>query len=180
MIKAISFISLRFFALTSLCIFITLQLGQADTASLTVTITHRSPIETLSASGDVTSVIQATVGTSYTLVTSNGQKVILQDTQGNQYRIALSSTDYTPAAPPASTPPPPATNIVIQAPSPSITNSVAPSAPVVPATVKQPVMSGSQTIQFTGTCPSPSQHSQYVRYDFDLNQEHFWLYVPSA
>src|ERR1700683_3509885 len=46
------------------------------------------------------------------------------------------------------------------------------------ATGNEPVMSGGKTIQFTGVCPPTLQHSQYIRYDFDLNQEHFWIYVP--
>jgi predicted esterase len=46
------------------------------------------------------------------------------------------------------------------------------------ATGNEPLMSGGKTIQFTGECPSILQHSRYIRYDFDLNQEHFWLYVP--
>jgi len=46
------------------------------------------------------------------------------------------------------------------------------------ATGNEPVMSGGKTIQFTGECPPTLQHSQYIRYDLNLNQEHFWLYVP--
>jgi len=184
MTKPVSIHGLRCLAVACLGIFSILRLVQADTAPVTVTITQRSPIETLSPAGAVTSLSEATVGTRYTLVSCNGPKVILQDARGTQYRIDLSSTDYTPAAPPPSTSPPPVTNVVTQPPSPpSLTNAVAPAAPAIPLTpapVREPVMSGSKTIQFTGACPSPSRHSRFVRYDFDLNQEHFWLYIPPA
>jgi len=41
-------------------------------------------------------------------------------------------------------------------------------------------MSGSRTIQFSGASPPVLKRSRFIRYDFDLNQEHFWLNVPSA
>jgi dienelactone hydrolase len=100
--------------------------GQAtDTQPVSVNITKRAPVETLSESGDVTGVTESTVGTKMNLVRTDGTSVILADSQGVHHRIAIAATDYTPpvvAAPTvtnaaplqpiptanqASTPPPP-------------------------------------------------------------------------
>jgi hypothetical protein len=61
-----------------------------------VTVTQRAPLESLSATGDVTGVAEAQVGVQYTLVSCANGQVILHDAQGNQFRLALKATDYTP------------------------------------------------------------------------------------
>jgi hypothetical protein len=78
--------------------------GWADPPSIAVTICKRAPIETLSSSGEVTSVAMATVGARYTLVSVQGSKVMLQDSSGMRYLIALNCTDCPPSPPPAPTP----------------------------------------------------------------------------
>jgi poly(3-hydroxybutyrate) depolymerase len=119
----------RFIAL-ALVFLLSVSTGKgADTAPVAVTITKRAPIETLSPTGEMVGVSEATVGTRLTLVSAEGAKVILQDAQGTRYRIALSSTDYSP---------PPTTVAVVpttaspQAPAPAaITNAVvAPAKPI--------------------------------------------------
>lgn len=100
----------RFLAIASLCLALTVRAGMADTAPVTVTITQRSPIETLSSSGAVIGVTESTQGTHFTLISADGNKVTLQDAQGVHYRIAQASTDYTAsttstAPPPTPTPP---------------------------------------------------------------------------
>jgi hypothetical protein len=172
--------ALRCLALAGIGIFLALRLGLADPIAVTVTVTQRAPIETLSATGDVTGVAMATAHTRYTLVGGDGQKIILQDAQGARYRIAVAATDYVPPAPtpmPAPATPPPVTNAVAQAPPPAAAPKP-PASGYVPG--QEPVMSGNKTIQFTGTCPAPAQQSRHIRYDFDLAQEHFWLYIPSG
>jgi alpha-L-fucosidase 2 len=73
----------------------------ADGAGVTVTITQRAPIESLSASGEVLGVTEAPIGIKLTLVSTDGSKVILQDAQGGRYRIASGATDYAPPVPAA-------------------------------------------------------------------------------
>ena len=67
----------------------------------TVTVTQRTPLESLSAAGDVTGVTEAQVGSQYTLISCANGQVTLHDAQGNQFRINLAATDYTPPASPA-------------------------------------------------------------------------------
>jgi hypothetical protein len=67
-----------------------------DNTSVAVTITKKTPMETLSPTGDVIGVTEATVGARLNLVSANGAEIMLQDAQGIHYRIALSSTDYNP------------------------------------------------------------------------------------
>src|SRR5580698_9768251 len=83
-----------------------------------VTVTQRAPLESLSATGDVTGVTEAQVGAQYTLVSCANGQVILHDAQGNPFRLAVKATDYTPPAAPAAA--------VAQTPtSATMTNSVA-------------------------------------------------------
>jgi alpha-L-fucosidase 2 len=107
---------------------------QADGAGVTVTITQRAPIETLSAGGAVVGVTDSTIGTKLTLVSTDGSQMILQDTQGVRYRIALGTTDYIPSAP-AVTPGPTNHQAQVTQPAPpsvvglTPTNTVAPAPP---------------------------------------------------
>jgi uncharacterized membrane protein YkoI len=78
----------------------------ADNTPVSVTITQRTPIETLSADGSVGGVSEATIGTRLNFVSTDGSQITLQDAQGTHYRIAQSSTDYSPAVATSS----PATN----------------------------------------------------------------------
>jgi hypothetical protein len=123
------------------------ELGAANTDSTTVTITQRVPIEALSVSGDVTGVSMATVGSHYDFVCAVGNRLILQDAQGNHYRIAQASTDYIAPSPtpslggttaaqsttnttPTSTPtpaPPSASSISTASPPAPTTSGIAPS-----------------------------------------------------
>jgi hypothetical protein len=70
-------------------------------AATTVTVTKQVPIESLSATGDVTDVSEAQVGTQYTLVSYAGGQLTLRNTQGAEFRLAATATDYTPPAPAA-------------------------------------------------------------------------------
>ena len=80
--------------------------GAAASPSATVTITAKAPIETLSASGAVTSVTNATIGAQYTLVSVQGTNVLLQDSPGTRYLIPLNCTDCPPRSPPSLPPAP--------------------------------------------------------------------------
>lgn len=71
-----------------------LGLVWASPAPVTILITQRTPIETLSADGRVSAVTEATVGARYTFDTIQGSQVVLQDAQGTHYLIALASTNY--------------------------------------------------------------------------------------
>jgi hypothetical protein len=86
--------------------------------AVTVTVTQHAPLESLSATGDVTGVMEAPVGTQYTLVSCANGQVILRDAQGNQFRLAATATDYTP---PATT-----SNTVAQAPAATTATNSAP------------------------------------------------------
>jgi hypothetical protein len=113
----------------------------------TVTVTQQAPLESLSATGDVTGVTEAQIGAQYTLVGCAGGQVTLHDAQGNQFRITVTATDYTPPAPAA-------TNAVAQASTPAAaTNTVA--APVVPATNSAPVAATTPPSASPAT-PNPS------------------------
>lgn len=83
-----------------LSFFAVLEPGRADPPSVMVTICKRAPIETLSPSGGVIGVTEATVGARYTLVSVQGSKVMLQDSSGTRYLIALDCTDCPPPPPP--------------------------------------------------------------------------------
>lgn len=101
----------------------------------TVTVTQRTPLESLSAAGDVTGVTEAQVGSQYTLISCANGQVTLHDAQGNQFRINLAATDYTPPASPATnalaqvTPPSSATNAVATTAAPSTSNAPAAATP---------------------------------------------------
>jgi hypothetical protein len=115
---------------------VALSLGVA-TAGLatTVTVTQRAPLESLSPAGDVTGVTEAQIGAQYTLVSFANGQVILHDTQGNPFRLAVKATDYTPPAAPAP--------VVAPTPAPSTTtNSVA--TPTVPSTNTAPAVATAQ------------------------------------
>jgi len=87
---------------------------RANSPSVVVTISRSAPIETLSSSGEVISVATAIVGARYTLVSVQGERVLLQDLSGTRYLIALDCTDCPPPAPapiPASTNGVPATAV---------------------------------------------------------------------
>ena len=77
----------------------------ADNTAVQVKITRGTPMESLSPDGSVKGVSQGKVGAQFSFVSVSGSQLILQDAQGLQYRIALSSTDYNPATstPPADT-----------------------------------------------------------------------------
>jgi hypothetical protein len=70
--------------------------SQANGAGVTVTITQRAPIESLSDSNNVIAVSESGIGAKLTLMSTDGSLVILQDQQGRRYRIALAATDYVP------------------------------------------------------------------------------------
>jgi uncharacterized membrane protein YkoI len=74
------------------------DISAADNTPVSVTITQRTPMETLAADGSIMGVGEATVGTRFTFVSASGAQVTLQDAQGMRYRIAQSSTDYSAAA----------------------------------------------------------------------------------
>ena len=112
------------FALLLLGSFTVLAPGRAEPPSDTVTICQRGPIETVSSNGEVSSVAMATVGTHYTLVSVQGAQVMLQDSSGTHYLIALNCTDCPPPAPaplpPASpTPAPPPPTLINSMPQPA-------------------------------------------------------------
>lgn len=117
--------------------------AQADSAAVTVTISRKAPIETLSPTGDVNGVIEAMVGAHYTLVSVQGSQVMLQDAQGAHYLIAVNCTDYVPPVAPASiaapadnapkAPAPPAVTKAAPAPAPAPTESE-------PASTDKPLM----------------------------------------
>ena len=139
---------LRFIAIALVFILSVSISGGADTTPVAVTLTKRTPIETLSPDGGVVAVGEATVGTQLNLVSADGSRVILRDAQGIHYRIALSSTDYSPAPAGAST----ATNAAPQTAAPvALTNSVVvPAQPVTPtprALDKSSTVASSQTKQ---------------------------------
>jgi hypothetical protein len=101
---------------------------------VTVTITQKGPIESLSASGEVTGVSEAAVGDPYTLVNVQGSRLTLQDAQGGLHRIDLGQTDYVPpvvSAPSAPAPAaaPPATASGSSTPSSGSTSAASSSAP---------------------------------------------------
>ncbi len=95
--------------------------GAAGDSEITVTITQRVPIETISLNGQIIGVREATVGTKLTWVGTDGSQLTLQDAQGTRYRIVRSATDYTS---PATTIPSPTipTNNVVQTSAP-VTNA---------------------------------------------------------
>jgi hypothetical protein len=93
----------RFVAVAIICVLSFSVIEGADNAPVAVTITKRTPIETLSPNGNVVGVSEATIGTQLNLVGADASRVTLQDAQGIHYRIALSSTDYSSASPVAST-----------------------------------------------------------------------------
>jgi hypothetical protein len=67
--------------------------------AVVVTVKQRNPLESLSPTGDITGVSEAQVGAQYTLVNcANGQATV-RDAHGNQFRLAVAATDYTPPAP---------------------------------------------------------------------------------
>ncbi len=112
--------------------------------AVTVTITQRAPIESVSATGEITGVKEASVGDKLTWISTDGSQLTLQDAQGTHYRIALSATDYTPPAVATAPAPTPATNVPAPSPSPIVaapsvtppaiaTASAAPVVPVNPA-----------------------------------------------
>jgi len=80
-----------------IALFAIAQLAKADSGGTTVTITQRSPLESLSAAGEVTGVSEATIGTHYLLVSCAGPNVTLKDSTGALYQVAVSSTDFTPS-----------------------------------------------------------------------------------
>jgi hypothetical protein len=109
---------------------LSVPVGAGADTPVAVTITKRTPIETLSPDGRVVGVSEATVGTRLNLVGSEGSQLTLQDAQGIRYRIASSSTDYNPVIAVSST----ATNGAPQIPAPVVvTNAVvAPAKPINP------------------------------------------------
>jgi hypothetical protein len=105
-VSSVSFRGFRFFAA---------GLFLATTApclATTVTVTQRAPLESVSAAGDVTGVMESQVGATYTFVSSKDGQLVLRDAQGNEFQIAATATDYTPPAviaPAAVTPAPTST-----------------------------------------------------------------------
>jgi hypothetical protein len=77
--------------------FAVLAPGRADAPSITVAISRSAPIETLSPSGEITNVTMAAAGVRYTLVSVQGTQVLLKDSSGTRYLVALNCTDYSPA-----------------------------------------------------------------------------------
>jgi hypothetical protein len=102
----------RSLGLAGISLILSLRLGIAATA--TVTVTQRAPIEALSPTGDVTGVTMSSAGAHFTLVSVEGSKIVVQDAQGVHYRLALASTDYVPAPKAAAA----TTNTVTQASAP--------------------------------------------------------------
>jgi hypothetical protein len=94
----------------------------APCTAVTVTVSQRAPLESLSASGDVTGVTEAQAGAQYMLVTDHNGQLIVRDAQGNEYQIATAATDYVPPPPAPTTAAAPAHNPV---PAAASTNSVA-------------------------------------------------------
>jgi hypothetical protein len=83
----------------------------ALTPAITVTISRSGPIETLSSAGDVTGVTMSTVGAHFTLVSIHGNNVVLQDSSGTHYLIALNCTDCPPPTPASPATPAPQTGL---------------------------------------------------------------------
>lgn len=70
--------------------------GWADPPSGVVIIRRSAPIETLSSSGEVAGVTEATVGARYAFVGFQGSQVMLRDSSGTRYLIAVNCTDCPP------------------------------------------------------------------------------------
>jgi len=116
---------------------LSLPLSADDNSTpVTVTITQRAPISTLGADGSVSGMIEAVVGTHYTFVSYDGQRLVLQDSQGTHYRINQSATDYVSATSTA-TPAPTTIASIVQTTTPAATNTATPSPP--PPTTAAPV-----------------------------------------
>lgn len=92
--------------------FLLFGLGWAASTPITVTITQRTPIETLSTNGDISGVSNATIGSHYIFVSVQGSQIVLQDAQGTHYLIAQTSTDYVVPQAPSSSPADDTTNAV--------------------------------------------------------------------
>jgi hypothetical protein len=107
-----------------MCLAFFLQAWAAD--PVTVTVMQRSPISALSADGSVSGMSESTVGTKYTFVSSDGQHLVVQDAQGNHYRLAQASTDYTAA-------PPPTVSSTLTQTNTGVVTSPAPTPPPAPA-----------------------------------------------
>jgi len=88
----------------ALYLLLTVGANRADSVPVTVNVTQRVPIETLSPSGQLTNVTESTVGTRFILVNVEGQQLTLQDAQGTHYRIVLTATNYIPPVLPTTSP----------------------------------------------------------------------------
>jgi hypothetical protein len=114
-----------------------------------VTIAAARPIEQLAADGRPTGVSMAKIGAAYALVKQDGTNLILQDSSGGQYLVALDATDYTPAAAASPTVPVPAvTNTATPATTAPAAAVVAPpaSVPLAPAAASAPIPGSTATL----------------------------------
>ncbi|MDB4793708.1 C39 family peptidase [Methylacidiphilales bacterium] len=119
------------------------HIGWSDSALVTVTITAKAPVETLSLTGGVTGVKETTVGDHFIFVSIQGDRLILQDSQGTRYRIAQTATDYMPGPAPM---PAPTSSF-------AATNAAAAVSSPVPATNTTPVPTDSS---ISSSTPSPA------------------------
>lgn len=124
-----------------------LHADETSTAAVTVTITKRAPIESLSASGEITGVKEADAGTKMTLAGCSGMELTLQDAQGAKYKIAASATDYQP--------PPAPVVAALPAPAAAPPSAPAPAAPKPAAPAPPPAAASGS--------PAPSGNPQQVQ-----------------
>jgi predicted esterase len=128
--------------------------ARAD-APVTVTITQSAPLETLSATGEVSAVTEAQPGTQFKVVAANGPQLTLQDAKGVRYQIAVSATDYVPAP----TAPAPAAAIAVQSPAAAPPASVPASPPVAAGPVTAAPAAPPTPAPVQASSPPPVQNA---------------------
>lgn len=79
----------------------TLSLKADSSPAIVVTLTKRAPVETLSATGQMTGVSEGAIGTQFILLAANGSRLTVQDQQGGLHRLLANCTDYVLPAVPA-------------------------------------------------------------------------------
>jgi hypothetical protein len=139
--------------------------GRADASSVVVTVTKKTPVETLAADGSVSGVSEVAVGTKYTWVSTDGTNLVLADASGAHYEVATAATDYVPAAatPTAAAPAPTTPQAPVASASSPATAAPSPSpaaAAPTPAAAPAPVpasapISGSASQNYAANDTSP-------------------------
>jgi hypothetical protein len=97
-----------------------------------VLITTAVPIEKLDGDGHPCGVSMAQPGAAYTLVSQQGDNVVIKDASGNQYLISIQATNYSPPAAPSAGQPAAATNAASTSAPPASIPAPAPASPAPP------------------------------------------------